>query len=253
MITFNNKNILIVGASSGIGAMTARVLSKQGAKVILVARREDKLKEVCESIESNNKSYYIGDASRIDDIEELIKKIVAEQGKLDGLVYAAGMSQGDVPLKLLTYERHISTFMTNYFGFVEFVRQVTKRNRFNSGLRIVAVSSIASIMGDKAHLAYSASKAAIDSAVRCLAKELAEKDICINTVAPSMIRTEMYDNWLKLRQEYDTGDTGILDRQYLGIGETSDVANAIAFLMSDESRFITGIMLPVDGGFSTSC
>ena len=253
MITFNNKNILIVGASSGIGATTARILAMQGAKVILVARREDKLKEVCESIESNNKSYYIGDASKIDGIEELVNKVVKEQGKLDGLVYATGMSQGDVPLKLLTYERHISTFMTNYFGFVEFVRQVTKRNRFNSGLRIVAISSIAAIMGDKAHLAYSASKAAIDSAVRCLAKELADKGICVNSVAPSMIYTDMYKSFLQLNHTDDNANVGVLSRQYLGIGEPLDVANAIAFLMSKEAKFITGIMLPVDGGFSTSC
>ena len=183
----------------------------------------------------------------------IVKKIVTEQGKLDGLVYAAGMSDGDVPLKYLTYERHMSTFMTNYFGFVEFVKQVTMRGRYNRGMRIVAISSIASIMGDKAHLAYSASKAAIDSAVRCLAKELANRGVCINTVAPSMIRTEMYENFLELKKTDDSETTGVLDRQYLGIGNPLDVANSIAFLMSDDARFITGIMLPVDGGFSTSC
>ena len=253
MIDLNGKRILIVGASSGIGAKTAQVIASQGAYVILVARREEKLKEVCGKIEPNNRCYYVGDAAKIEDIEELVKRIVSEQGKIDGLVYAAGMSDGDVPLKFLTYERHMNTFMTNYFGFVEFVRQVTKRGRFNSGLRIVAISSIAAIMGDKAHLAYSASKAAIDSSVRCLAKELADKGVCINTVAPSMIRTEMYENFLELKQTDDSEETGILDRQYLGIGEPLDVANAITFLMSDEARFITGIMLPVDGGFSTSC
>lgn len=253
MIDFKEKTILIVGASSGIGEETAYVLANNGAKVILVARREDKLKSVCDKIKSDKKSYYVGDASNIENIEKLVQMIVAENGKLDGMVYVAGISKGDVPIKYLTYDRQLDTFKTNYFGFVEFVRQTTKRNMFNTGFRIVAISSVASMLGDKAHLAYSASKAAIDSAVRCLAKELADKGICVNSVAPSMIRTDMYESFLELNQSNSIENSGILSRQYLGIGEPIDVANTITFLMSKEARFVTGITMPVDGGFSTSC
>ena len=253
MLDFSNKNILIIGASSGIGEETAYTLAKNGANVLLVARREEKLKTVCENISSNKCSYYVGDVSEIESIGNLIDRIVKEQGKLDGLVYAAGISEGDVPLKFLTYEKHLNTFNINYFGFVESVRQATKKGRYNPGMRIVAISSIAAIMGDKAHLAYSASKAAIDSAVRCLARELADKGICLNTVAPSMIHTDMYSSFLELNGLPADSEAGVLERQYLGIGKPADVANAIAFLLSAEARFITGIMLPVDGGFSTSC
>ncbi len=252
MTDFGNKTILVVGASSGIGEETARTLAKNGAKVVLVARREDKLKKVCESIDPGLSSYYAGDVREIDNIDALVDRIVKEQGKLDGMVYVAGTTDADVPLKFLTYEKHLNTFNINYFGFVEFVRQTTKRGRYNPGMRIVAISSTAAIIGSKAHLAYSASKAAIDSAVRCLARELGEKGICLNTVAPSMIHTDMYNAYLENNGLPADSEAGVSERQYLGIGKPADVANAITFLMSEEARFITGIMLPVDGGFSTS-
>lgn len=252
MTEFNEKNILIVGASSGIGAETAFVLAELGANVILVARREERLKEVSMRIPLTNKSYYVGDISDIQGIEGLINKIVAEKGKLDGLAYVAGVSDGDVPLKYLTYERQIKTFQTNYFGFIETVRQVTKRGNYNKEMRIAAVSSVASMRGEKAHVAYSASKAAMDSAIRCIAKELGTKGICINSVAPSMVNTDMYKRFVELHGEKSDANVIALNRQYLGLAEPRDVAYALTFLLSKESRFITGIALPVDGGFSTT-
>ena len=252
MLDFTNKNILVVGASSGIGEMTAYVIAEQGANVILVARREERLKEVCNNIKSDKKSYYVGNVSDIDSIGGLINKIVSEQGKLDGMAYIAGISDGDVPIKFLTYERQLGTFQTNYFGFVECVRQVTKRGNYNEGLRIAAVSSVASLRGEKAHVAYSASKSAMDSAIRCIAKELGPKGICINSVAPSMVNTDMYQHFLEIQGEKSDANVRAINRQYLGLAETRDVANALAFLLSAEARFITGITLPVDGGFSTT-
>ncbi len=252
MINFNNKNILIVGASSGIGETTAHVLAEQGANLILVARREERLQKVWNSIQADKKTYYVGDISNINSIEGLIKMIVSECGKLDGLAYISGISEADVPIKFLTYERHLNTFQTNYFGFVECVRQVTKRGNYNEGLRIAAVSSTAALRGEKAHVAYSASKSAMDSAIRCIAKELGPKGICINSVAPSMVNTDMYQQFLRVQGADSDANKRVLHRQYLGVGNTEDVAYALAFLLSSEARFITGITLPVDGGFSTT-
>ncbi len=251
MLDFSNKTILVVGASSGIGEKTAVVLVDQGAKVILVARREERLKEICDRL-GDKATYYVGDVSDMDSIEPLISKIVSEQGKLDGLAYVAGISDGDVPLRFLTYERQLATFQTNYFAFVECMRQVTKRGNYNKGLRIAAVSSVASLRGEKAHIAYSASKSAMDSAIRCAAKELGSKGICVNSVAPSMVNTDMYQHFLEVQGEDSDANLKAVDRQYLGLAETADVANALTFLLSEEARFITGITLPVDGGFSTT-
>ena len=252
MIDFTNKNILVVGASSGIGEMTAYVLAEQGANVILVARREERLKEVCNNIKTNKKSYYVGNIADIDSIGALIKKIVSEQGKLDGLAYVAGISDGSVPVNILTYKRQLNIFQTNYFGFIECVRQVIKRGNYNVGLRIAAVSSVASLRGEKALVAYSASKAAMDSAIRCIAKELGPKGICINSVAPSMVNTAMYQGFIEIQGKKSEANIRAINRQYLGLAKRTDVANALAFLLSSEARFITGITLPVDGGFSTT-
>lgn len=252
MLDFSEKNVLIIGASSGIGAETARILARQGANVILVARREEKLREVLKTIPTGKKAYYVGDISEIDSIEGLVKRVVAEQGRIDGMVYASGITAGDMPIKNLSYNRLLQTFNTNYFGFVEMVRQVTKRTNYNVGLRIVGISSVASLLGEKAHLAYSASKAAMDASIRCIAKELANKGVCINSVAPSMVNTDMYKQFIELQGEQSEANLRTMDRQYLGVAEKVDVANAITFLLSSEAKHITGITLPVDGGFTTS-
>ncbi len=245
------KTILIVGASSGIGEETARVLYSRGARVILVARRKERLADICSSFEDDRGAIYSYDVSELAGIEGLIRKIVSENGKLDGMVYAAGIAD-DVPLKFLSNERLMDTFQVNYFGFVEFTRQISRKNCYNKGMRIVAVSSIAAIRGEKAHTAYSASKAAIDATVRCLSKELFDKGISINSVQPAMINTQMYEAYLEMFEEEKVAEKELVKRQYGGIGKTQDVANAISFLLSDQSRFITGISLPIDGGYSTS-
>lgn len=250
-INLTGKKIVVAGSSSGIGRKTALLLNELGASVILIARREDKLKEVLSKMSGNGNTYYIADFSDLGSLEMLFKKMVVEQGPLDGLVYSVGVSMS-LPLQMFKPEKLNRIFTTNFFAFVECVRQVCKKGRYNEGMRIVGVSSIASLKGDKAHLGYSASKAAMDAAVRCIAKEVAEKGIRINTVAPAMTRTEMYTGFLDNGGGNDTENRALLSRQYLGIAETDDVANAIAFLLSDKASFITGITLPVDGGLTTS-
>lgn len=252
LIDLTDKKIVVTGASSGIGKQTAITLSQIGAKLILVARREEKLQEVIQQLEGDGHSYYCADLSVVNDIEDLVKRIVAEQGKLDGMVYCAGITM-NVPLAQLKPEKLQTLFDINFFAFTEFVRQVTKKNRFNEGMRIVGISSTASFIGNKAHEAYSASKAAMNGIIRCMAKELADKGICINAIAPGMVATEMYEEYLLSNGgEESEANQRLRKRQYLGIGKTTDIANAIAFMLSSASRFISGITLPVDGG-STSC
>ena len=195
LIDLTGRKVIIAGASSGIGRKTAITLSRLGAKIVLIARRGNKLKEVLEELDGTGHSCYIGDLSDIDAIEGLVKRIISEQGRVDGLVYAAGVNTS-MPLNAFKPEKVQEVFSINFFGFVEFVRQICRRGRFNEGMRIVGVSSVASIRGDKSHLAYSGSKAAMDAAVRCIAKEVADKGICINTVAPAMTNTEMYSQYV---------------------------------------------------------
>ncbi len=250
MIEFEGKKILVVGASSGIGAEVSSKLAGQGAEVILVARREELLSQICSSI-GGSACYYTADVSEYKDIELLIERIVSEHGKLDGMVYSAGIVE-DLPLRFLDHDKLLRTFEINYFSFVEFIRQITKKKNYNSGMRIVAISSVSSLIGEKAHTSYCASKAAMDATVRCLAKELWDKGIALNSVQPGMIRTRLYDEFVERMGDYGSANEALKKNQYAGIGETEDVANAVAFLLSDEARYITGTGLLMDGGTFTA-
>lgn len=251
LVDLSGRQILVVGASSGIGKQTAITLSQIGAKVSLVARSEEKLQTVMNELEGSDHSYYVADVSNVGTIDALMKMIVAEHGPLDGMVYSAGIT-GSCPLNMLKPEKLLQVMNTNFFGFVECVRQFSKKKYHSDNASVVAISSLAASVGDKSHTAYSASKAAMDGAIRCMAIELAEKGIVINSVSPGMIKTEMFYNFMGRNEDDSDAVRKIKERQYLGYGTPEDVANAICFMLSPASKFITGVTLPVDGGY-TSC
>lgn len=194
---------------------------------------------------------YLADLSRTDTIEGLVKKIIEDNGAVDGLVYSAGIGLSR-PLSQFKPEKLQEVFDINYFGFVETVRQVTKKGRYNQGMRIVGISSIASMFGDSAHTGYSGSKAAMNGSVRCMAMELAGKGVCLNTIAPAMVRTDMFMKYIEKYGENSESYRDLLKRQYLGLVETQDAANLIAFLMSSAAKGITGTCIPIDSGYTTN-
>jgi len=252
LVDLTGKKIIVTGASQGIGRDTAILLSKLGAKVILVARSQLKLQETISLCEGDGHTFYSLDLGNLDAIEDCVKNIINENGRVDGMVYCAGITN-DRPLNLFKPEVVEEVMRVNLLGFIEITRCITKKNRYNSGMRIVGVSSTAGLRGSRAHLAYSASKAGMNGAMRCMSVELATKGIVVNTVAPGMIATDMYKVFLEGNGgENSPANIGLLSRQYLGIGETNDVAAAIAFLLSPASKLITGVCLPVDGGL-TAC
>ena len=247
----SGKKVLIIGASSGIGRQAAIQLSKQGAKLFLVARREEKLQNVWKELEGEGHLHVTADMNDVYGIEALFEYIKRHFGALDGMVYTAGMT-ATMPVSMLKPEKLNQVMTVHFFSFVECVRQICKKGRFNEGARIVAMSSIAAKCGDKGHTAYSSAKAAIEGAVRCRAMELAAKKIYLNAVAPGMTKTEMLADFLKNNGEESPAYKKIVSRQYLGIGNPEDIANVILFLLSQSSGFITGAIIPVDGGY-TAC
>lgn len=249
MGNFDNKAILISGASSGMGAETAIQLSKRGARVAIVARRSELLKEVYEGLDGRGHRYYTQDLGKIDEIEELIHKVIEDIGPLDGFVNCVGI--GEIkPLKYMNYEFNKQIMDINYFSFVEQLRCIVRRGNYNKPLSIVTISSASAVKGTPADTAYAATKGAMEAAVRCLSKELAHNEIRINTIAPGLVKTKLAEDFLQRGATQGKIDE-VFKTQVLGMGQPVDIANAVMFLLSDESRFITGTTMCVDGGYTS--
>ena len=250
IIDLSGKTILVTGASSGMGAETARLCSQLGARVILIARREEKLREVMAGLEGEGHAMFPFDLSRVDEIEGFIKGVIAQAGPLDGFVHSAGIP-GTRPLKLFKPTALREVMDINFSAFVEIVRCITKRNAFREGMSIVGISSVSSKIGSLGKTGYCASKAAMDAAARCMAKELAPNGIRANTVCPGLIETAIFQTFKDIAGNSQDAQAK-LDRQYLGLGQPIDVANMVVFLLSDASRMITGANIGVDGGMLSS-
>lgn len=237
------KHIIVTGASAGIGNEVCVLASQLGAKVTLVARNKERLDETLSKMEGGGHRAFIFDLTQIDRIADLVKSIVDEEGKLDGLVNCAGIAINR-PMKMSKPEFIREAFDVNFFPFMELTRTVSGKKFSNDGASIIGISSVAAVKGGKAQGAYAASKAAIEGALRPMAKEFADRRIRVNAIEFGMINTDMYKGFLS------TGGTDEdLRSQYFGVGETRDAANAICFLLSDAAKFITGTTMVVDGGF----
>lgn len=246
IIDFTKKKIIVAGAG-GIGAATAKTLNEYGARIILIDINEENLNATLSELKGEDNKKYICDFSDIDSISPLLKTIIDENGPIDGFAFCVGVGLVR-PLKLSRYDFMQKVMNINFFSFIEMTRCLTMRNSYNpQGMNIVGVSAIGAYLGNSTKTAYCASKGAMNSAVRCIAKELSSKRIRINTVAPGVTDTPM----AKLSEDYSADSEEyrqILQRQYLGICRPEDIADTIAFLMSDMSKMITGSCISVDGG-----
>ncbi len=240
---FSGKTILITGASSGIGRQAAISLSKLGARTVLIARREEQLKETLGMLSGEGHICKPFDLAELDNIEALVSEIVAETGKLDGMAFCAGVAP-TLPSKVTTPKVLTETMQINFFSFFEMTRHFIKKKYSVDGAKIAVISSQASIKPGKGQSAYCASKAAIDSAVKCLAKEVLPRKICINSIQPSFVDTPMTD---KFCEEIENADSLMLT-QPLGLITSTEVANMMVYLLSPLADRITGTAINIDGG-----
>ncbi len=176
-------------------------------------------------------------------IAESVTQIVEKFGKLDGLVHCAGISSRK-PLNVLSKDGFSKVMDVNFYSFVELVKQCAKRKNINDGASIVVMSSISSVRGYKAKTEYCVSKAAVDAFVRCMALELADRRIRVNSVMAAEVLTP-----LAMKARETSAMVGASDfTTPLGPSEPYEVANTIAFLLSDATKTITGTSLLIDGG-----
>lgn len=239
----SGKHIVVTGASSGIGRATCIQASKLGARISLIARNEDRLKETISLMEGDEHSYYVFDLNEIEGIDGLIARIVQDAGAIDGLVHCAGLGLNR-PLKLAKPDFVEKMTIIHYFAFVELMRAASSRKRSNDGASYIGISSVAAVHGNKTQGIYSASKGAMNAVVHPFAKELAPRRIRVNTIAFGMVETEMYKGFLESGGNNDE----LLREQYLGIIPVEIAGNTICFLLSDAGKYITGGTLNYDAG-----
>ena len=240
----SGRHILVTGASRGIGKAVCILAAKLGAKVTLAARNEEALRETVSMMEGEGHEAVAVDLAQEDSAEYLVKEVVARGGKLDGVVHCAGITI-DAPLKMAKPEKAKQVIEISYIGFLSLLRMAGNKKYGNDGASIVGISSVAALHGSKSQGIYSASKAAIMGLTAPAAKELAGRKIRVNNVVFGMVKTDMYEGFLR-----EGGDNGVLlTDQYLGVLEPEDAANGICFLLSDAARMITGTSMVIDGGF----
>jgi len=241
-----DKKILVTGASSGIGLAVSQMVAEQGGKVVLVSRREDVLKKICESLAGSDHEYYAADVSDEARINEIIKKSHIQSGTFDGLVHSAGMHQLR-PLqatKLGNIEEVLNANVSSIFVMTKaFIKKANKE-----GASVVLISSTAAIRGTAGTSVYSASKGAVLAATRSLAVELSARNVRVNSLVPGVVDTPMSENFLSSLKSDQKEE--IVQAHLLGVGQPEDIANSAVFLLSAKSKWITGTGLVVDGGLS---
>ncbi|MBE6096540.1 MAG: SDR family oxidoreductase [Schwartzia succinivorans] len=231
------KNILITGASSGIGEATARYLASMNYYVLLVARNEEKLKKICADL-GENASYIVGDLRDIDSVEGIFHECKRKCGKLDGMVYCAGIG-GASPVRSEDWHVVEDVMRVNCLAFMQMAKYAVTRKYSSDGCSIVAMSSLSSVTCYHGMAAYSMSKSSINTLCKVLSKEVIRRNIRVNTIMPGYVRTPMMAG---------TEETDIIDEQPWGYIEPTEIAWLIEFLLSEKAKNITGACIPVSAG-----
>ncbi|XP_011179023.1 uncharacterized oxidoreductase TM_0325-like [Zeugodacus cucurbitae] len=248
------KVVIVTGASTGIGATTAEYFAKLGAKVVLVGRNEAKLRSSAAACRLANKDaeQLILIADVTEKAEYIIDSTIQKFGQLDVLVNNAGIFEtGNIlDVDVDQFDRILNTNLRSVFLLTKYAAPHLVKSQGN----IVNVSSLAGLRSFKDVSVYCVSKAALDQFTRCIALDLASKNVRVNAVNPGAVATDIgirngmtveeYAAHLeKSKETYPLGRTGV----------TNEVADAIIFLASDSSSFITGATLPIDGGKHAVC
>ena len=241
----NNKVAFITGATRGIGKQIALTLSKEGYHIALNYRSEgEELESVKRDIEKNKVECLAvkGDVSKFEDCEGLVKQIIEKFGKIDVLVNNAGITK-DMLLMRMKKEDFEQVVDVNLVGTFNVTKNVISHMLKARTGRIINISSVVGISGNAGQTNYAASKAGIIGFTKSLAKEVASRNILVNAVAPGFIETSMTDV-LKEEVKEEIAKSIPLNR----MGTVQDVANVVKFLTSEESSYITGQVIHVDGG-----
>lgn len=243
------KHALITGASSGIGAAAARVFCREGAAVTLVARREQRLAELCAALRSEGHAaaYVVADVSRRADVERAVDKAVACFGPLDAAFNNAGTGGRQTPMHLMTDDVYDTIMDTNVRGVWNCMR-LEIAAMLGRGGAIVNNASTAGLVATPVAAPYTASKHAVLGLTKAAAAEYTAHGIRVNAVAPGTTRSELVEQWLD--------QDPVMEQQLLAsalmprTAASEEIAEAAAWLCSDRASFVVGATMAVDGGWT---
>jgi 3-oxoacyl-[acyl-carrier protein] reductase len=245
VIDLSGKTALVTGGSRGIGRAIAHRLATQGADVAFTYRGNEQAASTCtdELTALGRQAIAIqANATDPDAAETVVKQVVDAFGKVDILVNNAGITRDDLIMRM-SVEAFREVLETNLFGAFYMTKAVTRPMLKARGGRIVNITSVSGQAGQTGQANYSAAKAGLIGLTKATARELASRSITCNAVAPGFVLTELTQDLPEALQ------AEITSRTPLGrFGTTEEIANAVAFLASDEAAFITGQVLAVDGG-----
>ena len=238
--TLEGKTILITGASSGIGRCTAIECSKMGAKLVVTGRNEERLNETFECLEGKGHIQFVADLIE----EDAIRLLVEEMPVLDGVFFCAGVTDTTL-IKFLNKEKIDRVFNINFVSPVLLTKGLVQKKKINKMASFVYMSSMGAEAIAPGLGIYAASKNAINAMAKTSALELVSRHIRVNTIMPSMIKTELLESLTSFSEE----DLAKDEAKYpLGYGKPEDVAYAAIYLLSDASRWMTGSFIKMDGG-----
>ena len=246
-VDLSGRVAIVTGASRGIGKSIALRLGEAGAQVACAARNMEKLAETVAAIESagGKAAAFSCDVTSRESVDEFVEKVAQDWGRLDIVVNNAGITKDTLIPRMSDedFDSVIATNLRSVFLFTRAATQVMMRSRYG---RIINISSVSGLMGNPGQANYSASKAGVIAISKSIAKETATENICVNSVAPTVIRTPILEQLTASQVEYMTsriprGRTGTVE----------EVAAVVHFLASPDCSFVTGQCYDVSGGRAT--
>lgn len=247
MKSLQGKKIIVTGGSRGIGASIVKLLADEGAQVCFTySSREEAAAEVAKGLPGEGHFYLKLDVASEDSVNEAMTQISAKWSEIDGLVNNAGITKDQLLLRMKTedFDAVVSTNLRGTFLMTKALSKIMMKARKGS---IVNITSVIGQTGNAGQANYAASKAGTEAFSKSVALELASRNVRSNCVAPGFIATEM------THVMSEDAKTKVMDKIPLNsIGEGTDVANAVRFLLSDESKYITGHTISVNGGLFMS-
>ena len=246
LFALSGKTILVTGGGTGLGLAITRAFVHAGAKVIVTGRRADVLENTCREL-GENVHYRVFDLTRLEAIPEFVREIEATEGAVDVLVNNAGINMKKDILDVTDqeFETVIRTNQTAVFSLSREIARGMEKRRLGS---IIMISSMAAKYGIPRVTAYTAAKSAVEGMTRSMAVDLSPRGIRVNCIAPGFIETAMSAKALNNDPERKNKVLSRTPMGYLGVPE--DVGLAAVYLASDAARYVTGAILPVDGGNS---